>query len=195
MEAGQGAATTSRSSSGRNAVHRGGSAAHRHGAALAGASGIGGEDLVAARLHPAGHRGSNARICIGASSPRGSCWARSARCFPRADAKAPSKKCASWKWRNTRGSRRCWARPVPARRNRDGRRKITIDDFLKVDLRVGMVKDAAAVKGSDKLLHLQVDIGEPKPRSIVAGIARRLQARSADRAQSGDRRESCSRAN
>jgi methionyl-tRNA synthetase len=49
--------------------------------------------------------------------------------------------------------------------------KITIDDFLKVDMRVGLVKEAAAVKGSDKLLHLQVDIGEPKPRSIVAGIA------------------------
>ena len=33
------------------------------------------------------------------------------------------------------------------------------------------MKDAAAVKNSDKLLHLSVDIGEPEPRSIVAGIA------------------------
>ncbi len=49
--------------------------------------------------------------------------------------------------------------------------KIPIDDFLKIDMRVGLVKEAAAVKGSDKLLHLQVDIGEPKLRSIVAGIA------------------------
>jgi methionyl-tRNA synthetase len=49
--------------------------------------------------------------------------------------------------------------------------KITIDDFLKVEMRVGVVLDAAAVKGSDKLLHLHVDIGEAKPRSIVAGIA------------------------
>jgi len=48
---------------------------------------------------------------------------------------------------------------------------ISIDDFIKVDLRVGEVKSAAAVKGADKLLHLQVDIGEPQPRSIVAGIA------------------------
>jgi methionyl-tRNA synthetase len=48
---------------------------------------------------------------------------------------------------------------------------ISIDDFVKVDLRVGEVKSAAAVKGADKLLHLQVDIGEPQPRSIVAGIA------------------------
>ena len=49
--------------------------------------------------------------------------------------------------------------------------QISIDDFVKVDLRVGVVKDAAPVKGSDKLLHLHVDIGEPEPRSIVAGIA------------------------
>jgi methionyl-tRNA synthetase len=52
-----------------------------------------------------------------------------------------------------------------------GSANITIDDFVKVDLRVGVVKDAAVVKGSDKLLHLHVDIGEAEPRSIVAGIA------------------------
>jgi methionyl-tRNA synthetase len=50
---------------------------------------------------------------------------------------------------------------------------ITIDDFVKVDLRVGMVLSAEAVKGADKLLHLKVDIGEPTgPRTIVAGIAK-----------------------
>jgi methionyl-tRNA synthetase len=48
---------------------------------------------------------------------------------------------------------------------------ISIDDFVKVDMRVGVVKSAAAVKGADKLLHLFVDIGEAEPRSIVAGIA------------------------
>jgi methionyl-tRNA synthetase len=48
---------------------------------------------------------------------------------------------------------------------------ITIDDFGKVDLRVGQVKTAEKVKGADKLLHLSIDIGEPEPRSIVAGIA------------------------
>ena len=49
--------------------------------------------------------------------------------------------------------------------------EITIDDFGKVDLRVGIVKLAEAVKGADKLLHLKVDIGEAEPRTIVAGIA------------------------
>jgi methionyl-tRNA synthetase len=49
--------------------------------------------------------------------------------------------------------------------------QISIDDFAKVDLRVGEVKSAEPVKGADKLLHLKVDIGEAEPRTIVAGIA------------------------
>jgi len=57
------------------------------------------------------------------------------------------------------------ASPVSA----DG--KIGIEDFAKVDLRVGQVLSAERVKGADKLLALKVDIGEPAPRSIVAGIA------------------------
>ncbi len=50
--------------------------------------------------------------------------------------------------------------------------KIDFDDFAKVDMRVGVVLSAEAVKGSDKLLHLKVDIAEPEPRTIVAGIAK-----------------------
>jgi len=50
--------------------------------------------------------------------------------------------------------------------------EITIDDFAKIDLRVGLVKSAEPVKGADKLLHLKVDIGEAEPRTIVAGIAK-----------------------
>ena len=49
--------------------------------------------------------------------------------------------------------------------------EITIEDFSKVDLRVGEVKSAESVKGADKLLHLKVDVGEAEPRTIVAGIA------------------------
>jgi methionyl-tRNA synthetase len=49
--------------------------------------------------------------------------------------------------------------------------RIAIEDFSKVDLRVGQVLSAEPVRGSDKLLHLKVDIGEGQPRTIVAGIA------------------------
>jgi methionyl-tRNA synthetase len=53
----------------------------------------------------------------------------------------------------------------------EGPPKIAIDDFLKVDLRVGLVLTAQPVKNSTKLMHITVDIGEPQPRTIVAGIA------------------------
>ena len=49
--------------------------------------------------------------------------------------------------------------------------RIAIDDFAKVELRVGLVLSAERVKGADKLMHMRVDIGEPEPRTIVAGIA------------------------
>ena len=48
---------------------------------------------------------------------------------------------------------------------------ITIDDFLKVDLRVGEVKAAERVPKADKLLRLEVDLGEEKPRQLLAGLA------------------------
>ena len=63
------------------------------------------------------------------------------------------------------------AAKAPAAKNAAGEGFITIDDFGKVDLRVGLVKTAERVKGADKLLHLYVDLGEAEPRSIVAGLA------------------------
>jgi methionyl-tRNA synthetase len=49
--------------------------------------------------------------------------------------------------------------------------KISIEDFTKVEMRVGKVLSAERVKGADKLLHIKVDLAEAEPRSIVAGIA------------------------
>ncbi|MBE7453758.1 MAG: methionine--tRNA ligase [Kofleriaceae bacterium] len=48
---------------------------------------------------------------------------------------------------------------------------ITYDDFAKLDLRVGVVVSARAVPKAKKLLELAVDLGEERPRTIVAGIA------------------------
>jgi methionyl-tRNA synthetase len=48
---------------------------------------------------------------------------------------------------------------------------IKLDEFQNIELRVGTVLSAAAVPKAKKLLHLSVDLGEPEPRSIVAGIA------------------------
>ncbi len=55
---------------------------------------------------------------------------------------------------------------------------MTIDDFRKIDLRVGKIASAGPVPGSEKLLRLEVDLGEkdetglPTPRQIVAGVGK-----------------------
>ncbi len=48
--------------------------------------------------------------------------------------------------------------------------KIGIEDFTKVELRVGVVKSAERIQGADKLLKLMVDIGD-EVRQVLAGIA------------------------
>ena len=55
------------------------------------------------------------------------------------------------------------AEPAPA--------LITYDQFTTVDLRVGIVRGCERVPRKDKLLRLKVDVGEPEPRTIVAGLA------------------------
>ncbi|MBN1297913.1 methionine--tRNA ligase subunit beta [bacterium] len=47
---------------------------------------------------------------------------------------------------------------------------ISYDDFKKLDVRIGTVLSAEPVEGADRLICLRVDIGEPEPRQIVAGL-------------------------
>ncbi len=50
--------------------------------------------------------------------------------------------------------------------------KISIEEFSKVEVKVGTVKTAERVPETDKLLRLTVDFGEESgPRQIVSGIA------------------------
>lgn len=49
---------------------------------------------------------------------------------------------------------------------------MTLDEFKKIDLRVGIVRSAERVPQSAKLLGLTVDIGETEPRMVVAGIGK-----------------------
>ena len=46
---------------------------------------------------------------------------------------------------------------------------ITYDDFKKVEMKVGVVKEAVAIEGSEKLIKMQVDVGG-EMRQIVSGI-------------------------
>ncbi|MBI2454229.1 MAG: methionine--tRNA ligase [Parcubacteria group bacterium] len=49
---------------------------------------------------------------------------------------------------------------------------ISFDDFKKLELRVGQIKSAEPVSGSEKLLKLLVDFGEHGERQILAGLAK-----------------------
>ncbi|MCK5283404.1 MAG: methionine--tRNA ligase subunit beta, partial [Nanoarchaeota archaeon] len=48
--------------------------------------------------------------------------------------------------------------------------EITFDDFSKLDIRIGTVVTAEPIKKSNKLMRLEVNIGEDTPRQLVAGI-------------------------
>lgn len=47
---------------------------------------------------------------------------------------------------------------------------VSIQDFAKLDLRVGQIKSAEEHPNADKLLVLKVDLGEDEPRQLVAGL-------------------------
>lgn len=47
---------------------------------------------------------------------------------------------------------------------------ISIDDFMRVDLRIAKVLEASLIDGADKLLRLKLDVGELGERQIFAGV-------------------------
>jgi len=48
---------------------------------------------------------------------------------------------------------------------------VNFDDFQKLDLKIAKIVKAEKVEGSEKLLRLEIDLGEEK-RQLVAGIAK-----------------------
>lgn len=48
---------------------------------------------------------------------------------------------------------------------------ITIDDFKKLEIKIGEIVSVEKVEGSEKLLKLSVIMGEENPRQVVSGIA------------------------
>jgi glutaminyl-tRNA synthetase len=58
--------------------------------------------------------------------------------------------------------------PKPAPAAASG--EIAIEDFARLDLRVGVVAVAELVPQADKLIRLEVDLGEPRRRQIFAGL-------------------------
>jgi len=59
---------------------------------------------------------------------------------------------------------------APAKKDEISTEQITIEDFMKIDLRTGKILEAEKVKKSKKLIKLKVDIGT-ETRQVLAGIA------------------------
>jgi len=63
------------------------------------------------------------------------------------------------------------AQTAPQEEKTGGRMEvIDLEHFKTVDLRVGVVKSAERVPNSKKLIVMKIDLGEPEPRQVVAGI-------------------------
>ncbi|MEM9875705.1 MAG: methionine--tRNA ligase [Myxococcota bacterium] len=98
-----------------------------------------------------------------AATPNASAAAAPATTAPHPDAADPSGGGKSKKQRRAEEKARIAELEPP-----DG--YISFDAFARVSLRVGRIDSAAAVPKSDKLVRLTVDLGEARPRQILAGI-------------------------
>jgi methionyl-tRNA synthetase len=58
----------------------------------------------------------------------------------------------------------------PPKKPEDDQSTISIDDFMKIDLRVALIKEASFVEGADSLLKLTLDINDGRLRQVFAGI-------------------------
>lgn len=47
---------------------------------------------------------------------------------------------------------------------------VSFEDFKKLELKIGKIKSVEEVEGLDKLYELEVDLGEDKPRTLLAGL-------------------------
>ena len=55
-------------------------------------------------------------------------------------------------------------------KKKEGKAIISYDDFAKLDITIGTIVSVEVVEGADKLLKLEVDVQEEKPRQIISGI-------------------------
>ncbi len=99
-------------------------------------------------------------------TPHGERLGESQALFPRVDIKAYLKEVAMEAERQ---------QDPKAEKAEQADTSIGIEEFAKAELRIGVVREAERIPKSKKLLRLQVDLGEPELRQIVAGMAERYE--------------------
>ncbi|NOZ95562.1 MAG: methionine--tRNA ligase [Acidobacteria bacterium] len=98
------------------------------------------------------------------AGPRGRKLGESQPLFPRVDIKAYLKEVAM----EAEKQQEVKPAETPAKES-----TISIDEFARIQLKVGTVREAERIPKSKKLLRLMVDLGEDELRQVVAGIAER----------------------
>ena len=56
--------------------------------------------------------------------------------------------------------------------------EITIEDFIKLDLRIARIETAESVEEADKLLKLELDLGPLGKKTVFAGMKKAYEAES-----------------
>ena len=104
--------------------------------------------------------------------PDGTKVAKGEPLYPRIEVKEKGETviAASKKTQGAKPAAPAKAVPAPAPVATEGKPEITIDDFAKLDLRVATILSVEKVPKTDKLMKLQIKIGEEE-RTIVSGIA------------------------
>ncbi|MEG1336477.1 MAG: methionine--tRNA ligase, partial [Clostridiales bacterium] len=94
--------------------------------------------------------------------------------FPRLevikDEEADAQKAEAAKLKAEKKAKKEAERAAKKAKSEGPKEEISIEDFAKIDLRVATVLEAEKVEGADKLLKLQIKIGEEQ-RQLVAGVA------------------------
>lgn len=106
-----------------------------------------------------------------ASLPAGGTVAQPEPIFPRLEKEKAAPTAKDSKGKKNMETKEVAPKPTPETQNPtpNAGSEITIDDFVKVQLRIARILEAAPVEGADKLMKLQVVIGQER-RQIVAGI-------------------------
>ena len=55
--------------------------------------------------------------------------------------------------------------------------EVSFNEWEKLDIRVGKILKVEEIENADKLYKLEVDVGEDKPRTLVAGIKQHYKAK------------------
>lgn len=96
--------------------------------------------------------------------------APSAALFPRVDKKAEAAMLAALGVKEGAAEEPKKGKSLKKKKDESSDGFLAFEDFLKVELKIGLIQEADVVPKSDRLVKLRIDLGEDQPRQVLAGI-------------------------